>query len=297
MKQAAARSGFLQSVVFDMTADIAGTIRKETGMTGKGRLTVHGITQDAGRMTQAGIVFSGSLGGPSAHSAELDMEMISEKDGGTYFFLRTLNVTPQHPLLPTDAFRTFLGQWWNMASPAAGISPVTVSPDPGLLLAQSQVIRIVKDNGIRRIRGRRAYVYDVTVDAGKLMAYLKKQAEQQGKEFDEAAAVRDFSRYSAAGQLWVDADSFHVQRVTWDIRGNENGSETLRADVIVDFSAHDAAPAIAPPAAAKAFGSQDFLRMPSGTSALLPTPGPFVPSEEDPTLLEMFRTPAPSTTP
>ena len=296
MKQAAVRSGLLQSAVFDVTADIRGRSPGEAGIAGNGKLTVHGITQAGGSLTQADIVFSGSIEGAGTHSVDLDLGTIAEKDGGSYFFLRTIKVNPPHPLLPAEALTMFMGQWWRTpATPAVASSAITVSPDPGLLLAQSQVINVVKDNGIRRIRGRRAYLYDIVVSPDKLTDYLKRQAKQQKRDFDEAAALKELSDYAAAGQLWVDAETFDVHRVTWDVLRSEAGAETMRLQLAVDFTAHDGAPAITPPASAKSFGSSDFLQGIGDGDMLLPDAGSLMPAT-DPTILDMFRT-APPVTP
>ncbi len=296
MKQAAVRSGLLQSAVFDVTADVRGRMAGEGGIAGNGQLTVHGITQAGGSLTQADVLFSGHIEGATTHAVELDLSTIAEKDGGSYFFLRTIKVDPPHPLLPTEALATFMGQWWRTpAAPGAATQGITVSPDPGLLLAQSQVINVVKDNGIRRIHGRRAYLYDIVVSPEKLVAYLEKQAKEQKRDFDAAAALKELSDFTATGQLWVDAETFDVHRITWDVRRNEAGGETMRLEFAVDFTAHDSAPAITPPATAKAFGTAGFLQGITGGDMLLPDSSSLVP-EQDPTILDMFRT-APAVNP
>lgn len=290
MKQAAAQSGLLQSVVFDVAADVWGTPSMNTGLKGTAHLSVHGVTQDHGRLTQADIVLDGTVEGVETHAVRFDVSTVAEESRATYFFLRSAEVSPPHPLLPTEALTTFGGQWWKMNSARADAPGASISPDPGLLLAQSQVITVTRDNGIRRIRGNRAYVYDIAVNPESLVSYLKKQAQERKQEFDEQAAQLEISHYSATGQLWVDARTFLVHRVTWDIRRRDEGAETLRIDLAVDFSGHNDAPAITPPVSAKTFGSTDFLNDASNGGTLLPEAGSLVPLESESTLLDMFRT-------
>jgi hypothetical protein len=61
--------------------------------------------------------------------------------------------------------------------------------------------------------------------------------------------VRQFlAQYDATGEVWVDAATFVIRRLSWSIVAREGG-ESWRFDA--HFSDHDAAPEILPPSGAK----------------------------------------------
>lgn len=284
MRKAALRSGLLQSVTFDGGGTVsaapaggAGTLAVEFALSGG--------TQEAGRMTHARVTLGGAVHDTADSRLTLDAEVTAERGGATYFFLHDVSSASPNPMLPLDALIPFVGQWWRLPGQESA-SSIAVSPDPGLLTAQSRVMTVTADNGIHRIRGARAYTYDIAVDPERLLVYLKTMAKDRSQPFDEAAIKADLQSYSATGKLWIDAESFNMHRVEWDIRRVQDGKETLSAAVHIDFMQHDAAPAIAVPPSSRIFGAAGFA-VPSGSAALLSAPMPFY--DGDPTLLDVFR--------
>jgi hypothetical protein len=232
-------------------------------------------------MTHARVKTGGSIEDTTDHKLSLDAEVTAERGGSTYFFLHDVSSASPNPALPLDALIPFTGQWWRMPG-KEGTSPVSVSPDPGLLAAQSQVITVTADKGINSIRGKRAYMYDIAVDPVRLLAYLKTMAKTNSQPFDEAAMKADLQTYTAIGKLWVDADSFDMERIEWDIRRVQDDKETLTATLHIDFTLHDSAPPIDVPATSRVFGAP-----PTGSAALLPVPSQS--GGDDPTLLDVMQ--------
>ncbi|MBT5237110.1 hypothetical protein HOL63_01930 [Candidatus Peregrinibacteria bacterium] len=193
------------------------------------------------------------------------LEVIVASEDEVYMNLHSLTTQPPNPILRPDLVGKLASKWWLL--PQGDALPVTgqVTPDPRLLHAQSQVVRIVKDNGIKNMNGASVYHYNVELDKEKLVAYMK-QAAEGSAEFDAAAIKESLEDVIATGQLWVDASTYFVHKLQWDIEGYplQNGGN-LTAKFTVDFSDHNSAPEIIPPADAKVFSPYELLSFPNDT--------------------------------
>ena len=96
-------------------------------------------------------------------------EMIVATPGDTYVKVHELTSQPMHPLLAPDLLEIILGQWWILPSEESEGPDVMLTPNPNLIKAQSEVVRVTSDLGFDHIQGRMAYHYEVEVDSEKLI--------------------------------------------------------------------------------------------------------------------------------
>ncbi len=292
LRKAALASSTLQSAAFTLHADLK--LPSPTGTTAVS-LAAKGVLQDGGRTAQFTAQATGSL--PFQDGMHLFSgigDVVAEWGRETYFRLQAVNADPPTPVLPADALRQALGVWWRVPS---GDPATPVGPDPRILNAQADVVKVTRDRGVQRIHGRSAYHYDVTLDPEKLIAFLQRIAEQDGKPFDRTKTLQDFQGYDATGELWVDAVSFYTHQITWDIRPKDparGATITLSAEL----TDHDAAPAVHAPVQFKTYPPGRFLETAlSGTGIVLRASGSLLPTaEEEPSILDVFGEPAASGT-
>ncbi len=69
---------------------------------------------------------------------------------------------------------------------------------------QSQALQVIRNDGMETVRGRKAYVYGITVNRNLV---------------PDAPQV-------IVGRIWIDAQTFLVQRILWHIAGTQ-GTDTI----------------------------------------------------------------------
>ena len=249
LQNAARASQELQSARYTLTsAFVSKTDDRVTDMD----LTMEGVLQDGGSQTQLNVRFDGSLTeGEQRYDAKGEVDVIVAWENDVYVFLRSLSVRPEYPLFNKKAMERFMGTWWRIPTGEDQRVSSSMTPDPRLLRAQSEIVRVVKDRGIASINGREAYHYDVAMDLEKLAAFLKRVADERGETFDAAATKEFLSSLHASGELWIDTETFYLHRIVWNIPSSEAGG--LSGQLRADLRDHDAAPPVTPPAQYKTF--------------------------------------------
>src|SRR3989338_3566831 len=230
----------------------------EVGVEKSALFTMTGILQNGGKQSSMVINMKGSF--PEAgQTYHLDgsMELFVTFKQEIYIKLGALEIDPEHPLLNAEALAAFQGTWWKLQEDQ--MMGESVTPDPSLLNAQSEVIRLVEDKGVETLDGRRAYHYRVTIDKEKLVQYLKRVSEEQGQPFDEAGPRAWAEQYESGGEIWIDAETFHVLKIQWNIKQSAQGSDPLDAKVTIRFSDFNQAPTITPPTDYQVFSPFLFL--------------------------------------
>lgn len=151
----------------------------------------------------------------------LSSDMIVAAENEVYLRLNTFSIEPASLILPPELLGQLMNQWWRIPS-ASGSSlenPADITPDPSLLRMQASVVTVTKDHGLTDIQGRDAYQYDVTIDPAKLKEYLQEVARVSGK--DATADIDALAGLQTNGTLWIDADTFHIHRITWNISSTD----------------------------------------------------------------------------
>jgi len=264
MRLAAQKSGELQSARFALEADfqIQGISSPATG-TAK----LNGVLQDGGNAVQFTLAVDARVS-PSAEADQpfrlfgnADIVMLPQQE--TFLRLNMLVTDPEQHLFQASLLDLVAGKWWLLPSQGSASSPVpggTLTRSPNLLKAQSQVVRVREDDGLTMLDGKKVYHILVELDPEKLLGYLAQVAGERQEPFDRSAAAHTLENLKASGELWVDADTFYLRRVSWDVESleEENGM-TVSGSFTVDLSDHNAAPPIIPPKDASPLSPQLFF--------------------------------------
>ena len=272
LSQAAKATQTLQSAQYLLQADFDATSASSTT---KGTAHIDGILGDAGlelRFT-LDLTANQEVRG-QAMSISGNVEVVVLPGDEVFLNIHSLTSQPSSTLFKPELIARLADRWWKLP---AGDTPVvigTVTPDPRLLQAQAQVVKVTKDRGMESVNGRSSYHYDVTLDKEKLLAFLEQQAEQKGEEFDVSAAKIQLSEIDASGQIWIDEQTYYLQKLQWMIAAipMQNGG-TASASFTVTFRNLNSAPNITPPEDATIFSPAVLFTMPSEQLAPDALPG------------------------
>ncbi len=169
------------------------------------------------------------------------------------------------------------GRWWKIPSGSGvTVAAVPVTPDPSVLAMQLEVLTIAKEHGIERVNQRKAYKYDVTMDEGKLMNYLRAADERRGAEFNEAEWQVYLDSHDIAGTIWIDAELFLPDRIEWTVKSVPETDAGTVLTIDVAFSDHNKEMTVVPPEDSADFPvTVDAMRGlfdPSGSGSDFPLP-------------------------
>ncbi len=267
LRRAVSASGQLQSASFDVAADLQ---LSAPGLKGGGKLALKGVLQDGGNAAQFALAADGAIAqGAQTYNGSVAAQVASDRDHEVFFRLDSLELAPENPLLTKDAIANLLNQWWKLPQKNAG-SMVPVSPDPGLLRAQSEVVKVIKDRGVFSLDGQDAFHYDVTLDPEKMAAYLQRVSEEKHQPLDRDSTLEDLQAYDAKGELWIDAESFFVRKIQWSIRPKSGKATPYALTVTASLRDHNAAKPVEYPADAKPWTGLSAV-FPTASGSLAPT--------------------------
>jgi hypothetical protein len=266
MTRAARASQNFQSALFDGRVRFGG--ENPDGTAVEGVADIDGTMQEGG--SQVRVHAEGSVilvQGTTETTVTIDAEVIVDAENEAFLRVNTLESDPKHPVFSSPVVENLLGQWWIL--PSSPQQPVTVfiTPDPSLFRAQSQVVRVVEEHGFTQVNGRTAYHYTTEVDKEKLRVYLQDFDQQNDREFDEEEFDRVMGGANLTGELWIDAQTFVVLKVSWSSQdiSLQNGG-TFFFSFEMQMHDHDAAIPIVLPTDAQP------LALP-GVPEMLPTLG------------------------
>ena len=210
-----------------------------------------------------------------AASAQLDIIVAGIQE--VYIKLNAISIEPDTTFLSQSAVNAMLGTWWLLPQ-SEGIEGeiASVTPDPTLLQAQAEVVSLVEDKGIQQLGDGHAYHYLVEVDKEKLVTFMQKAAKDSGEDFDAKAARESLETMQMTGELWIDAESFHTRKLTWNMVQDAEAEEPFTLTFTASLDNHNAADPIVPPQDAEAFSPMLFIQHSLPTLPTLP------PSAEDP---------------
>ncbi|MBI1812425.1 hypothetical protein HY285_01580 [Candidatus Peregrinibacteria bacterium] len=251
LHRAALASSTLRSATYTATADIA--FGEKSSAVG-GHLSLDGRLQDGGKQTQFHLIVTAHLGnGDAMHDVNADADVIVASPTEIYLRVNSVSVHPPLPAFSLDALNAFKDKWVRLPAAARPDGASTLTPDPGVLRAQSEVVTVTRDRGIESIDGHRAYHYDVSLDREKLLGFLRTSAAARSAAFDEANARSFVSAFDASGELWIDADRFFVDAVSWAIAPSAASAKTHPFSITVRAALgdHNAAPPVSPPSSAE----------------------------------------------
>lgn len=247
LEKAAAKAQNLRSATFDTRFSYSGS---EPAISVSG--TAEGMLADAGR--QLSFSFEGDVtmaadGLDQTVSVAGDIVVADEQE--TYLRIDRVDgsvlMLPGIGLVPTD----MLDAWYLVGS-GSGTSSMGVTPDPSFLAMQTQTLTVTKDRSYEELDGRDCYAYDVELDPAKMLSFLERTARDRGETFDRAEAETFLASFVATGTLWIDAETFVLRRITWNLE-NASGSPDMSGFFTLHFTDHDEPVEISPPADAVPF--------------------------------------------
>ena len=235
------------------------------GFLASGTANMDGSLADAGQQLQFLVDFSADVKDTQSVSAlNGSLEVIALSESEVYVNLQNISAKPQSAVFRPEIVEALTGTWWSLAQGPTSPVAEAVSPDPRLLRAQAEIVSVTRDRGIRTLKGRDTYHYDVELDKQKLLDYLKTVAQEQGNTFDSDAVKQSVEDISASGQLWIDAQDFYVQKLMWVVQSvplRDGGTASL--SFMVTFDNHNNAPDIVPPTDPKTFSPSMLFALPA----------------------------------
>lgn len=252
LRRATIKSGQLQSV--EVVADIAATLPVGASRL-SGTAVLRGVMTHGGEQAAFSVDAQGILNrGNDRSEFRWSADVVRDTDD-TYLLVRESSADPPSaaPAMP-DAI---LGTWWTLPLDSGNHAVRSLTPDPRFLRAQSEIIIIINDLGLEDVEGRNAYHYAVSIDHDRLVGLMRGLAEERGQPFSAENARRALERYDARGELWIDAETFAVRRISWAVVPKD-APTTMRLTLRMDLRNHDAATAVLAPAQSKPI-DREFL--------------------------------------
>ena len=268
LKRSAEASRNLESA--DYTASVKFSVGGANNtIQAQGNTKITGSLQNAGE--QLHFMIDGSASGKDTggdFSINGKLEIIVAGRDEVYLKVHSLTSSTEHSLFKSEIIEKISGQWFKL--PVSGDSKdlAAVTPDPGLIQAQTEVVKIVEEKGIETINGRKTYHYKVAVDRDRLLAYLQRAADEKGEELQPEKVRDTIDDVIMEGELWIDVKTFYLQKLEWDIT-NGDEEEGMTISFTVNMENHDNTDPITPPEGAEPFSPLIFLQDDANTLPLL----------------------------
>jgi hypothetical protein len=227
------------------------------------KMFLDGLMHQGGKQIQLNIKLAGSTAATdetAVTNVEADVDVIVPSEQEVYVRLGRLVMAPENEMFSAEMMEAFLNKWFKMPISEEQRTSSTLTPDPALLRAQSEVVKVTRERGVEAFGDRQAYHYDVEIDNEKLLTFLRRAAEEQKEEFKEADVRESLKNLQAEGELWIDAESFFIHKLVWHVTWkDETNAKDYKLDVTLTFLNHNAAPPITPPANAEELSPNLFL--------------------------------------
>ncbi len=254
----------LASARFTSTIVVHGS---QGGWTGSGRLILSdGISQEHGQKLQFSLTASGLLKDSAAnHSVDVKADVVMPAPGETLVQFNAVSFVPSDPRFSfPDSWH---GKWWLMNDGSTKLTSSVSVPNPAAFASQVSAYVVSKDHGIERHDGVDVYNYDIALDPVKATQFLQSLSSSSAGLSDEMALLSH-----AKGMVWIDAQSFFVRRLQWNV-ASKNGS--LQVDIAV--TDHNTAPPVVMPTTIEQIPLRLSLPPSDGGQWLVPQAEIFIP--------------------
>jgi len=226
-----------------------------------GDTQMEGVLLNGGEQMHVSVETVARIPGPDGDvQIQATFEVLTAALEPKYFKILSVETQPVHPLLTPDIIEKISGRWWELPSGLADPQEIVPTPDPKLLQAQSQVIRVTEDLGFDMVQKKKAYHYQVEVDREKLIAYLQKLSQDNAERIDESELRSKIEELTTDGELWIDAQTFALQRILWTIKflRPQDSEETIIA-FTMNLMDHNEVPSIELPTNVALFTVEELL--------------------------------------
>lgn len=273
LRLAAEKSNTLLSAHFESNVDF--TVRNVV-FPASGKAKITGTLQDGGSAIQFSADVD-ALVSPTERSDTFHVlgnaDMFLTGNDETYLHLNALSTQPEQNLFKKDLLELMKGKWWLLSSGSneVGVPGGSLTPSSGFLKLQSQVVRVISDEGFTKVDGRKAYHYKVGIDTEKLLQFLEQIARDRKESFDRDTITPLLLKITADGELWVDAETFLIRRISWKLTGLQERESGMIVDgsFSVTLTDHNAAPPILPPKDSQVLTPQLLLEGAQPSSSIL----------------------------
>lgn len=246
MKNAAQASTLLESAKFEVAMQL-----KTVGGLGAvldGSALLHGTLHESGESVQLNAAVQATVQeelGTTDILANLDVVSIGSEE--VYIRINEFTSSGERILLPPILVTAIKGTWLNIGSGVES-APQSVTPNPRLLYAQAQVLQVTEELSPAMIDERIHYHYLVKVDNEKFIQYLHELSLESGEELSMEDLQLEYADLQVDGEIWIDAQTFHVRKLLWDIAPfiSQTGT-SVEAKISAEFTKFNSAePILAP---------------------------------------------------
>jgi len=231
LARAARESQRVESVAFsgDVLLTYASPDREDWMKEVTGEAQISGVSQNGGAQValEADVVLRSTA---NTDGGELrgTVQIVVASPTETYVRIENIRDDSASTFLPQDILEGISGVWWLLPSDGTEAFGTSVTPDPQIINAQSQVVRVSEDKGFATVDGHTTYHYVTAIDPEKLVTYFSELSlEEGGLEFDPQALRTFVEESDAQGELWIDAESFLLRRVEWSVNAVPLGPERM----------------------------------------------------------------------
>ncbi|MCF7844899.1 MAG: hypothetical protein K9M03_03675 [Kiritimatiellales bacterium] len=226
-----------------------------------GDASMEGTLQDGGEYMQVSIQTEAIVSGVVEDTnAQVDFEVITTPHDETFIKINKLDTQPTYPLLVPLMINNLIGRWWEFPNKNTEPRDIMTTPDPRLLQAQSKVVSVIGDLGLDTIRGRSVYHYQVEVDREKLYDYLITLSEESAQDKSAADISAMLDGLNALGELWIDAESYYLQRIIWSVETvSPDSDEKMVITFTMDLMDHNESDPIVLPTDTDLFTVEELM--------------------------------------
>ena len=237
----------------------------------RGTATMNGRMQQGGSQLDITFQASGNTEqkAPATSSSwKTNGELIVGGENEVYINVQDVAFNPPNPILSSPLLSQLLGKWWKLPSNGTDAA-VRVAPDPRILRMQSEVMDVVKDRGMSTVHGRQTYHYDVKINPEKLKQFLQQVSAEKKDKNPEKSWQTLVDSMDATGELWIDAETFFVQGLRWNI-SPKDAKQPMHVQFTLDLSDFNKSQPIQMPPTAHAFPSNPLDALPSNAFPVQP---------------------------
>lgn len=197
-----------------------------------GSLAIHGVLRNIDRsfylQSDLNVVLSSN---PASPKNIIVMSLSSPSPGELFIRVDSANVMLQ---TPASFSGNVLGKWWrvNSGSGSANRGGGAI-PDPGLMNVYSSAIKVTSGGLEKELGGRYVYHYQVDIEPETLLKF---------------APLTSYSSVpEARGEIWIDAETFRLDRAKWFLKQFPTQTGLATAAIDLNFNNYNRASAIIMP--------------------------------------------------
>ena len=244
LRRAAQAVNQLQSAAFTVTGQYDSASSTSLQWSAKG------VLADGGKQLSFGVDVSGTLTDDQKQKHALKSHADVVVAGSDVFFrLQSLSVVPPHPAIRADEAASIVGTWYKLPGSSEPSPSASVTPDPGLLRAQAQVISVIEDRGLATVQGHDAYSYVVQANPQKLKQFLEASSGNASQQSGSSPLVSLLG--GLKGEMLINSTTFFVDRFRWSSTGTNADAARMSLDMVL--TDHNKAAPVIPPQGAIPF--------------------------------------------